>query len=138
MRDIWSLSEYRTDKYSQRNEWPIWENGWVFVYELSDCSLEYRCCHIWCLNAFAKLQNARGASPQPLLMENYPLIYMCWLYQSTEWFVISLFQVVCQAWNSVVTREVPLEKKVDTKYMQVNVIRNIASMTKRGDDIPTH
>ena len=36
------------------------------------------------------------------------------------------------------TREVPLEKKVDTKYMQVNVLRNIASMTKRGDDIPTH
>ena len=36
------------------------------------------------------------------------------------------------------TREVPLEEKVDTKYMQVNVLRNIASMTKRGDDIPTH
>ena len=36
------------------------------------------------------------------------------------------------------TREVPLEKKVDTKYMQVNVLRNIASMTKRSDDIPTH
>ena len=35
-------------------------------------------------------------------------------------------------------REVPLEEKVETKYMQVNVLRNIASMTKRGDDIPTH
>ena len=34
--------------------------------------------------------------------------------------------------------EVPLEKKVNTKYMEVNVLRNIASMTKRGDDIPTH
>ena len=29
------------------------------------------------------------------------------------------------------TREVPLEKKVDTKYMQVNVLRNIASMTRK-------
>ena len=36
------------------------------------------------------------------------------------------------------TREVPLEKKVDTKYIQVNVLRNIASMTKRGDDILIH
>ena len=36
------------------------------------------------------------------------------------------------------TKELPLEKKVDTKYMQVNVLRNIASMTKRGVDIPTH
>ena len=36
------------------------------------------------------------------------------------------------------TREVPLEKKVDSKYMQVNVLRNIASATKKGDDIPTH
>ena len=36
------------------------------------------------------------------------------------------------------TKELPLEKKVDTKYVQVNLLRNIASMTKRGDDIPTH
>ena len=47
-RDISSLSEYRTDKYSQRKSviWPVWQNGWVFVYELSDCGFEYRCCHI--------------------------------------------------------------------------------------------
>ena len=36
------------------------------------------------------------------------------------------------------TKELPLEKKVDMKYMQVNLLRNIASMTKRGDDIPNH
>ena len=35
------------------------------------------------------------------------------------------------------TRELPLEKKVDTKYIQVNVLRNIASMAKKGDDMPT-
>ena len=36
------------------------------------------------------------------------------------------------------TRELPLEKKDDAKQMQVKVLRNIASMTKRDDDIPTH
>ena len=35
-------------------------------------------------------------------------------------------------------RDVTIAKKVDTKFMQVNVIRNIANMTKRGDDIPIH
>ena len=47
-RDIWSLSEYRTDKYSQRKSiiWPVWQNGWVFVYELNDCGFEYCFCHI--------------------------------------------------------------------------------------------
>ena len=61
---IWSLSEYRTDKQSQRKLiiWPVWQNGWVFVNKLNDCGLEYRCCHTLCLNTFAKLQNTRGAS----------------------------------------------------------------------------
>ena len=36
------------------------------------------------------------------------------------------------------TKELPLENKVHTKYMQVNLLRDIASMTKRGDDIPNH
>ena len=35
------------------------------------------------------------------------------------------------------TRVVLLEKKVDMKYMQVNVLINIARMTKRGSDIKT-
>ena len=35
------------------------------------------------------------------------------------------------------TREVPLERKVDMKYMQVNVPRNIAKMAKRGGGIRT-
>ena len=34
------------------------------------------------------------------------------------------------------TKGLPLEKKVDMKYMQVNLLRSIASMAKRGDDIP--
>ena len=36
------------------------------------------------------------------------------------------------------TKELPLEKRVDTIYMQVNLFRDIASVAKRGDDIPTH
>ena len=63
---------------------------------------------------------------------------MYWPYQSTEWLVISPFQVVRRAWDSVATRDVPLDKKINMKYMQVNVLRNIASMTKRNDDIPTY
>ena len=32
----------RTDKYSQHSSimWPVWPNGWVFVYELSGCGFE--------------------------------------------------------------------------------------------------
>ena len=88
-RNIWSLSEYRTDKYSQRKSiiWPVWQNGWVFVYELNDCGFEYRCCHILCLNALATLQNARRASCQPVLMGNCPTcLYVL---------ALSVYWVVC-------------------------------------------
>ena len=37
----------------------------------------------------------------------------------------------------VVTRVVLVEKKVDMKYMYVNVLRKIARMTKRGSNIRT-
>ena len=37
-----------TDKYSQDNSVirPVWLNGCVFVYELSGCGFEFRCCHL--------------------------------------------------------------------------------------------
>ena len=35
------------------------------------------------------------------------------------------------------SKEVPLGKKSDMKYMPVNLIRNIARMTKKGVDIRT-
>ena len=37
-----------TDKYSQHSSiiWPVWLNGWVFVYELSNCGFESRCSHL--------------------------------------------------------------------------------------------
>ena len=38
------------DKYSQHSSiiWPVWLDGWVFVYELSGCGFESYCNHnIW-------------------------------------------------------------------------------------------
>ena len=39
---------HHTDKYSQHNTiiWPVWLNGWVFVYELSGCGFESSCHHL--------------------------------------------------------------------------------------------
>ena len=31
---------------SNEIERPVWLNGWVFVYELSGCEFESRCCHL--------------------------------------------------------------------------------------------
>ena len=38
---------HRTDKHSQHNStiWPVWLNGWVFVYKLTGCVLESLCSH---------------------------------------------------------------------------------------------
>ena len=59
---------------------------------------------ILCLDAFAKLLNARGASRHAALMGNCPNCkHVTWPYQSTKWFVISPFQMVCEAWYSVAT-----------------------------------
>ena len=39
---------HHTDKYSQYSSiiWPVWLNGWVFVYELSGCWFNSSCSHI--------------------------------------------------------------------------------------------
>ena len=38
---------HRTDRYSHLSSisWPVWLNCWVFVYKLSSCGFESRCCH---------------------------------------------------------------------------------------------
>ena len=43
---------HRTDRYSKHSSiiWPVWPNGWVFVYELSGCGFESRCCHLICFH----------------------------------------------------------------------------------------
>ena len=37
-----------TDMYSQHGSiiWPVWLNGWVFVYIVSGCEFEYCCIHL--------------------------------------------------------------------------------------------
>ena len=37
-----------TDKYSQHSSiiWPVWLNGWVFVYKLNGCGFRSRCSHL--------------------------------------------------------------------------------------------
>ena len=39
---------HRTEKYSQHSSiiWPVWLNGWVFVYELNGCGFESRCSNL--------------------------------------------------------------------------------------------
>ena len=39
---------HRADKYWQHSSiiWPVWPNGWVFVYELSGCGFESSCSHL--------------------------------------------------------------------------------------------
>ena len=39
---------YRKDKYSRHSSiiWPVWLNGWVFVYEVSDCGFQSCCSHL--------------------------------------------------------------------------------------------
>ena len=32
--------------YTKTESWSVWLNGWVFVYELSGCGFESRCCHL--------------------------------------------------------------------------------------------
>ena len=78
-----------------------------------------------------------GASSHPAL-DNCPIFSdMLWPYQPTERFGIGPFQVLYKTWDSVATRDAPLEKKVEIKHMMVSVLKNIVSMTKRGSDIQT-
>ena len=39
---------------------------------------------------------------------------------------------MCGTYDSVAAREVPLEKEVDIKCMQVDVLKNIARMIRRS------
>ena len=47
MMIIYSLV-HLIDKYSQHSSivWPVWLNGWVFVYELSGYGFESSCSHL--------------------------------------------------------------------------------------------
>ena len=140
--DIWSLSEYGTDRYSQRQA-----NHLASLVKALSVRLRPKWLWFWiplllhivlCLNAFAKLQNARGAPRQPVLMGKCPTclyvlalsVYWMFYYQSFSGGVQGMR--LCghlrggsweESWHEI---------------NEVNVLRNIPSMTKKGDDIPTH
>ena len=95
--------------------WPSLSRGYQTVTMMNHwCHLESegQTYSIVLLNVFVKLQNAGVAYHHSVLMGNCPTCsHMAWPYQSTEWSVISPFQVMCRARDSVTTRDVPLEKK---------------------------
>ena len=89
---------------------------------------------ILCLNALAKLQNTRRWSRYAALIGNCPSCNDTpWPYQCTKWFVITPFQVVWEAWYSVATTEVSLEKKVDMKCMHAG--KRTKKYNKDGNEI---
>ena len=45
-------------------EFKVWQNGWVFIYELNGCGFESRCCHT--INMKKYLDPRRGSSFGPL------------------------------------------------------------------------
>ena len=91
-RHIWSLSRYRTDKYSQRN-WTL--NHLASLSKWLSFHLRTKWLWAWitllshivlCLNAFAKLQNSRGASRQSVSMGIALFVYVL---------VLSVYWMVC-------------------------------------------
>ena len=56
-----------TDKYSQRSSiiGPVWQNGWVFVYELSGCGFQSSCSHLNIFNLFSILLWKLKSSSSP-------------------------------------------------------------------------
>ena len=47
--NIWSLSDCNwiwTHNHLVCKRTPVWLNGWVFIYDLSDCCFESRCSHL--------------------------------------------------------------------------------------------
>ena len=51
---------HHTDKYSEHSSiiWPVWSNGWVFVYELSGSGFKSSCSHLkkdWVKNGLLRL-----------------------------------------------------------------------------------
>ena len=71
-------------------EWPLWLNGWVFVYELSGCGFVSHCSHL-VFNALCYCLS--GSTILPLVVLIYPLIV---LVCPLGVLVYSLIVLVCQ------------------------------------------
>ena len=70
-----------------------------------------------------------------ILMGNLQLAVRSKPYQPSEWFFISMFQLVCRAGDAVATREVPHEKNVDLNSVQVKILKSVTRMIKRSGGI---
>ena len=83
---------HRTDKYSQHSSiiWPVWPNGWVFVYELSGCGFESNCSH-WIINVWKQ----HGEDQNESTMVTYNQFHWC-SFSSVQkvYHIIYLFDVV--------------------------------------------
>ena len=53
---------HRKDKYSEHSSiiWPVWPNGWVFVYQLSGSGFKSSCSHL-CQSLFCIFQSSNIA-----------------------------------------------------------------------------
>ena len=98
---------------------------------------------VLCLNASPKLLNLREAS-RLLALIGICLTWshMFYSYQSSEVTCLtpinpvnSPLQVMWGTWDSVATREVPLEKNVELKCMQVNVLKSVTRIKKRKREV---
>ena len=112
---------------------------WIFIFTVW-WSLASE-CHIYtvlCLNTLAEFRTPREAFSHPALMGNGPTCNRrSYPYQPSEWFTGSLSQVECLACHAVATRKVPHEKNVDLKSMQVNILKCVKRMERRGGGIRT-
>ena len=71
--------------------WPVWLNGWVFVYELSRCGFESRSCQLnfRCGSCFEQ-KNAMNTKPSCFVIYVAAIIYML-LYNLYECNLRKLF-----------------------------------------------
>ena len=78
-----------------------------------------------------KFQNARGASSHPAFVDIFwTCSHRVYPYQSSEWIVITLLHEMFKTRDFVAIREVPLEKNVELKCMQVNILKSVKRMTQ--------
>ena len=62
---------HHTDKYSQHSSiiWPVWVNGWLFIFKLSSCRFESSCVCLLDYNFFKNYYKTTAVD----LTENYAL-----------------------------------------------------------------
>ena len=107
---VYLLMPYNWPSNSNNNEVTIMNHYYYWFDGLWNVKAKYI---VLCWNALTKWQNPKGASGQTALMGNCSTgSHMPWPYQSTKLFVIILLQVVFRAWDSVVTRECLLRRKL--------------------------